>query len=200
MIVRTWSEQGLSPPDRDSRKGASAPEREFSALMAASMAGDTAAYKRLLGEVRVWLQRYYARRLPPAVVEDAVQDALIAMHEKRHTYDLDRPFSPWLAAIARYKWIDRLRALKRMATEPLGEGIATGDHESAVISATILEELLGSLKPAQSEVIRLVKLYGFSVEEAAERSGQSVSLVKVNIHRGLARLTLAVQRQAHVDG
>lgn len=164
------------------------------------MAGDAAAYKRLLGEVRVWLQRYYARRLPPAVVEDAVQDALIAVHDKRHTYDLDRPFSPWLAAIARYKWIDRLRALKRMATEPLGEGIATGDHESAVLSATILEDLLGSLKPAQSEVIRLVKLYGFSVEEAAERSGQSVSLVKVNIHRGLARLTLAVQRQAHVDG
>jgi len=168
--------------------------------MAASMAGDAAAYKVLLGDVRVWLQRYYARRLPPAIVEDAVQDALIAVHDKRHTYDLNRPFGPWLAAIARYKWIDRLRSLKRMAAEPLGDGVAIGDHESAVISATILEELLASLKPAQSEVIRLVKLYGFSVEEAAERTGQSVSLVKVNIHRGLARLTLAVERQAHVDG
>lgn len=168
--------------------------------MADSLGGDVAAYKQLLGEVRVWLQRYYARRLPPAVVEDAVQDALIAVHDKRHTYDPDRPFGPWLAAIARYKWIDRLRSLKRMAAEPLGEWIATGDHESAVVSATILAELLAGLKPAQAEVIRLVKLYGFSVEEAAAHTGQSVSLVKVNIHRGLARLTLAVQRQAHVDG
>ena len=190
----------MSPPDRDSRKATLPPERDFSTLMAASMGGDAAAYKLLLGEVRVWLQRYYARRLPPAIVEDAVQDALIAVHDKRHTYDLDRPFGPWLAAIARYKWIDRLRALKRMAAEPLGEGHATGDHESAVVSATILEELLASLKPAQAEVIRLVKLYGYSVEEAAAHTGQSVSLVKVNIHRGLARLTLAVQRQAHVDG
>ena len=63
MIVRTWSEQGLSPPDRDSRKGASAPEREFSALMAASMAGDTAASVRtataptLDGITNAWLLR-----------------------------------------------------------------------------------------------------------------------------------------------
>lgn len=190
----------MSPPSRDSRQLTSGPEHDFSALMAASMAGDGAAYKLLLGEVRVWLQRYYARRLPPAIVEDAVQDALIAVHDKRHTYDPGRPFGPWLAAIARYKWIDRLRSLQRMAVEPLGDGIATGDHESAVVSATILEELLASLKPAQSEAIRLVKLYGFTVEEAAARTGQSVSLVKVNIHRGLARLTSAVQTQAHVDG
>ncbi|MEW5688159.1 MAG: hypothetical protein AB1942_24845 [Pseudomonadota bacterium] len=76
----------MSPPDFESRAEGLAPERDASALMAASMAGDTAAYRLLLVEVRQWLQRYYARRLPPAIVEDAVQDALIAVHDKRHTY------------------------------------------------------------------------------------------------------------------
>jgi RNA polymerase sigma factor (sigma-70 family) len=174
-------------------------DSEWPALMGAAQRGDSASYRRLLGELTPWLKRYYARRLPPAVVDDAVQDALIAIHEKRHTYDPGRPFGPWLAAIARYKWIDRLRTLRRTATEPLPEDVPTGDHGAEVMSATILEQLLAALKPAQAEVIRLVKIHGFSVEEASARTGQSVSLVKVNIHRGLARMTLAVQTQAHAD-
>jgi RNA polymerase sigma-70 factor (ECF subfamily) len=57
-----------------------------------------------------------------------------------------------------------------------------------VTSAIVLEDLLAKLKPAQANVIRLVKLQGFSIEEAASATGQSESLVKVNIHRGLGKL------------
>jgi RNA polymerase sigma factor (sigma-70 family) len=169
-------------------------------LMAAAQRGDSASYRRLLGELRPWLKRYYARRLPLSVADDAVQDALIAIHEKRHTYDPTRPFGPWLAAIARFKWIDRLRTLRRTAADPLEEEIPIGDHGTEVVSATVLNQLLAGLKPAQAEVIRLVKLHGFSVEEASAKTGQSVPLVKVNIHRGLARMVLAVQTQADIDG
>lgn len=172
----------------------------WSALMAAAQAGDQASYRRLLQAVRLWLKRYFALRLPPAVVEDAVQETLIAIHEKRHTYEANRPIEPWLAAIARYKWIDRLRAMKRAPTEPLSEMLASEDHERAVISATVLERLLAQLRPAQAECIRLVKIRGFSIEEASAQTGQSASLVKINIHRGLARLAQAVERQAYVDG
>ena len=140
-----------------------------------------------------------AARLPPAMIDDAVQDTLMAIHEKRHTYDPARPFGPWLAAIARYKWIDRLRALKSTPTEALSEDLAVADHEDAVMSAWSLERLLRELKPAQSDVIRLVKLQGLSVEEAAARTGQSISLVKVNIHRGLGRLTSMVRSQHDVE-
>ncbi len=165
----------------------------WSNWMAAAQSGDKRAYHHLLAELSHWLKRYYARRLPPPTVEDAVQDALLAIHEKRHTYDPARPFGPWLAAIARYKWIDRLRALKSTPTEPLPDDFPVPDHEGAVTSANSLERLLGELKPAQSAVIRMVKLEGLSVEEASLRSGQSVSLVKVNIHRGLARLAARVR-------
>jgi RNA polymerase sigma-70 factor (ECF subfamily) len=133
------------------------------------------------------------------MVDDAVQDTLLAIHEKRHTYDPARPFGPWLAAIARYKWIDRLRSMKARPTEALSDTISVGDHEEAVTSATSLERLLRDLKPAQSEVIRLVKLQGFSIEEAAAKTGQSVSLVKVNIHRGLARLASVVRGRSDAE-
>ncbi|MGI4876533.1 MAG: sigma-70 family RNA polymerase sigma factor [Janthinobacterium lividum] len=157
-------------------------------LMAAAQAGHGGAYRRLLTELRPWLLRYFARRLPPSSVEDAVQETMIAVHTKRHTYDPARPFGPWLAAVARYKWIDRLRAMKRTAADELPENLSVGDHESAVTSATVLDALLRQLKPAQAAAIRLVKLDGLSIEEAATRTGQSPSLVKVNIHRGLSRL------------
>ncbi len=167
----------------------------WNALMTAAQSGDAAAYRHLLNEVCIWLRRYYLRRLPPAMVDDTVQDVLLALHEKRHTYDPSQPFGPWLAAIARYKWIDRLRAMKTASWEEISDDLPVLDHGEAVQSARSLEMLLDMLKPAQAEVIRLVKLQGLSIEEAAARTGQSISLVKVNIHRGLGRLTLLAQEQ-----
>ena len=49
-------------------------------LMAAAQVGDVNAYRILLGELASWLRRYYGRRLPPSMTEDAVQDVLLAIH------------------------------------------------------------------------------------------------------------------------
>jgi RNA polymerase sigma-70 factor (ECF subfamily) len=130
------------------------------------------------------------------MVDDATQDTLIAIHQKRHTYVPGRPFRPWLAAIARYKWIDQLRSMSRRPTTALDDELIepmVECHEKSVTSAIVLEELLCRLKPAQTQVIRLVKIEGFSIEEAAQTTGQSESLVKVNIHRGLAKLASIVE-------
>ena len=166
---------------------------EWGTWMAAAQAGNTAVYHRLLTDIGTWLRRYFARRLPPGMVDDAVQDTLMAIHAKRHTFDPARPFGPWLSAVARHKWIDRLRSMKTAATESLTEDVAVADHGDAVTSAWSLEGLLRTLSPAQSDVIRLVKLQGHSIQEASARTGQSVSLVKVNIHRGLGRLASLVR-------
>jgi RNA polymerase sigma factor (sigma-70 family) len=166
----------------------------WDSLMAAALAGDAHAYRSLLVELVPWLRRYYQRRLPPMMVEDSVQDVLLAVHEKRHTYDPSRPFAPWLAAIARYKWIDRLRSIKRKTTEPLDENFGSPDHESGVVAETTLAQLLSELRPAQAQVIRMVKIEGYTIDDASRETGQSVALVKVNIHRGLKRLAAAVRQ------
>lgn len=171
---------------------------EWGALMAAAQRGHAGAYRRLLGEVRMWLLGFYGRRLPQPQVEDAVQDALISIHDKRHTYDPSRPFKPWLGAIARYKWIDRLRTMQRRS-EVLSEDISVPGHENNVVSATTLSMLLAELSPAQQQAIQLVKVEGLTIEEASQRTGQSASLVKVNIHRGLAKLAVIVQDYSDVE-
>ncbi len=173
---------------------------DWRALMVAAQRGDATAYRRLLAALDAWLHRYFARRLPPATVDDAVQDTLLAIHEKRHTFDPGQAFEPWLAAIARYKWIDRLRHMRRHPTEALDDAVAVDleggeDHGEAVTTAHALEHLLATLKPAQADAIRLVKLEGYSIEEASVRTGQTASLVKVNIHRGLGRMAALVRQR-----
>ena len=76
--------------------------------------GDDEAYRRLLGQVAVWLRVVVRRGLAsagrgPADCEDIVQEALLAMHLKRDTWDEARPIEPWLRAIARHKLADYLR-------------------------------------------------------------------------------------------
>ncbi len=185
-IQSSWPVAGLTlPPD------------PWGDLMAAAQRGNAGAYTRLLNEVDGWLRRYYARRLPSSMVEDAAQETLLTVHKRRHTYEPGRPFRAWLAGIARYKWIDRLRALARdPATSDLADEDKDGavtDHESAVTSAILLGNLLSHLKPAQACVIRLVKLQGLTIKMASDRTGQSPSLVKVNIHRGLAKLSVLIE-------
>jgi RNA polymerase sigma factor (sigma-70 family) len=160
----------------------------WDALMVAAQAGDATAYRQLLSEIDVWLKRYYSRRLPSSMIDDVAQNVLLAIHAKRHTYNPSRPFIAWLGAIAHYKWVDALQSLQAHGTIPLDEDMVAPADEAAVTSASSLESLLARLKPAQAEVIRLVRLEGHSVEQVSQATGQSVSLVKVNIHRGLKRL------------
>ena len=167
--------------------------------MAAALAGDGDAYHLLLAELIPWLRRYFRRRLPLSMTEDAVQDVLLAIHEKRHTYDPARPFAPWLAAVARYKWIDRMRGSSWDKTEPLDDNLSVPDHADMVIADKTFGDLLAGLKPSQAEAIRLVKIEGYSVAEAAETSGQSVALIKINVHRGLKRLAAVAQADADED-
>ena len=56
-----------------------------------------------------------------------------------------------------------------------------------------LEKLLTRLPVKMGTVIRLVKLEGLSVSEAAARSGMSASAVKVSVHRGLKALSRLVR-------
>ncbi len=157
-------------------------------LVSAAQRGDDVAYETFLVELQAWLLRYYRHRFPSSAIDDAVQEVLMAVHAKKQTYDRARPFGPWLTAIARYKWIDWVRRLKREGAVPLTNDVQGPDHGSRCRSAILLSELIAYLNPAQAEVIRLVKLDGASIQEASDATGQSTSLVKVNIHRGLNRL------------
>lgn len=157
---------------------------DWDGAMSRTLAGDKAAYRTLLHETARWLHRFYAFKLPADMIDDVVQETLMAVHTKRATFTPGRPYLPWLATIARYKWVDFIRSTKRQQADELGE-VPMPSHETDVISGISIVALLGHLRAGQAEVIRMVKLEGRSIKEAADLSGQSESLVKVNIHRGI---------------
>ena len=160
--------------------------------MAAAQLGDDRAYELLMREVSVWLSRYFNKRLPPSAAEDATQEALLAIHVHKHQYDTSDPMRPWLKTIARFKWIDQLRAHLRRPDSLDDAEVPVEDHGAMTRASILLDILLADARPAQAQVIRLVKLRGASVEEASRITGQSPSLVKVNIHRGLKRIGQAL--------
>lgn len=169
-------------------------EPSLAQLMAASQRGDRAAYRALLGDCRKWLQRYFARRIAPPQVDDLIQETLISLHRKLATWDNSRPFLPWLAAIARYRWIDMLR--RQRDEVELGEGdAAVGAEDESVHARLSLDRMLNLLPAGQAHAITLVKIDGASIAEASQICGQSESLVKVNIHRGMKKLAQLIESE-----
>jgi RNA polymerase sigma factor (sigma-70 family) len=202
----TISPPGLTTRSSPGTRAAVGPEscdrrsQRWGCLMAVAQAGDGQAYEQLLRELDLWLRRFFARRLPGPAADDARQDTLLAIHARRHSFTPSRAFVPWVAAIARYKWIDRLRDASRFAALSPGDDIPIADHGEAAIGAAALDDLLGRLKPAQANVIRLVKLQGLSIGQASGATGQSAALVKVNIHRGLKKLAALIASEVTTEG
>ena len=76
--------------------------------------GDRQAYEELLTRVARLVQAFVRRRVGDAPwSEDVVQEALVALHRARHTYDAARPFAPWMYAIVQNRLVDALRAQRR---------------------------------------------------------------------------------------
>lgn len=171
-----------------------ADEPSLARLMAMSQQGNRQAYATLLSECQRWLRGYYSRRIAPSQLDDLVQETLMALHNKLATWDSSRPFLPWLAAIARYRWVDHLRRLYRADECELAQDFAGHDQEPAIAARISIDRLLGILPDAQARAIELVKIEGLSIAEASQATGQSESLVKVNIHRGLKKLAQMVEK------
>ena len=89
-------------------------EQQWAEWMRLSLAGDKQAYQRFLSGVTPHLRALTRRRIasfagPSSDIEDVVQEVLLAIHLKRHTWDATRPLGPWLSAIVRNKLIDAFR-------------------------------------------------------------------------------------------
>lgn len=178
-------------------------ETELKALMLASQDGYAAAHRMLLERLSRHLRAYYKGKLArmgrsATEAEDLVQEAVLAIHLQRHTYDPQELLTPWVHAIARYKLIDFLRRNRASVTDvPIdeaGDVIANDDYLSTE-SSFDLRRLLKHLPEKMQCAIEAVKLDGLSVAEAAQRCHISESGVKVNIHRGLKTLAALIAQR-----
>jgi RNA polymerase sigma-70 factor (ECF subfamily) len=171
-------------------------EARWRSWMVAAQAGDVPSYEKLLRELIPYLGRFVRRRLLDSnAAEDVVQNVLVSIHRARHTYRAERPFSPWLHAIARNGIIDQLRIRTRQANREVSlesdrvaePAVDPAETPTPQLSPE-LQRALESLTDPQREAVELIQVHGFSVAEAAERAGVTQTALKVRAHRGYRAL------------
>lgn len=174
-------------------------DAEWGRAMRAALDGDAGAYRKLLSDLTPFLRALCRRScarvgLSPADAEDAVQETLLAIHLKRHTFDPAQAFAPWVAAIARNKSIDAARRRGRRAEtaiEDFENFLATPpetDHFEREQEKHDALRLLDQLSDRQRAAVEAVSLRGENPREAAARLGMTEVTLRVNVHRGLKAL------------
>jgi RNA polymerase sigma-70 factor, ECF subfamily len=171
-------------------------EDQWTDLMRSAISGDNAAYSRLLKAIapklRAGARRGLARAGQPLdQAEDIVQEILLAVHLKRHTWDVTASFAPWLFAIARNKLIDCLRRRGRRIFVNIDDFADTLPGEAATERppANEVAGYLKSLPARQREVLQSIAIESASIKDTAAKFAMTEGAVRVALHRGLASLT-----------
>lgn len=175
---------------------------EWTDLMRSGNAGDCAAYHRLLKSVTPVLRAAARQGLsragqPPDQAEDIVQDILLAVHLKRHTWDAEAPFAPWLFAIARNKLIDALRRRGRRVFVNIDDFAETIPSEPPAETVPVgeISRHLSELPARQRDVLQSVSVESASIKATAVKLRMSEGAVRVALHRGLAGLAARLRKE-----
>lgn len=170
-------------------------ETQWADWMRAATDGDAAAYDRFLKDAAQALRGLVRRGLVrlgagPSETEDVVQDILIAVHLKRHTWDRTRPIGPWISGIARYKIIDAMRRRGFRIELPIEDfaEILPADSEPDPNSARDVARSLEALPEGQRKVVQSIAIDGISIADTATKLNMSEGAVRVSLHRGLGAL------------
>lgn len=192
--------------------GAAAPDdRDDATLLAAHVAGDSAAFGVLFARHRDRLWAVALRTMGnPHDAEDALQDALISAFRRADSFQGRSAVTTWLHRIVVNASLDRIRASKSRAADPAGDDLEVrveqathstlSSHgpdgvpdpaESAISSERrdLVLAALAQLPPEQRAALVLVDMEGYPVSEVAVMLDCAEGTVKSRCARG--RKTLA---------
>ena len=170
------------------------------ALVSASQQGDTEAFGQLYRRYARMVHGILLGRVPPAEVEDLVQEVFLrALPRLRELRDTSR-FGAWLAAIARNIATDHYR---RTQTQPESSGDPADAEEqlaqsglSGTTEATEILACIRSLPETYRETLILRLVEGMTGPEIAARTGLMPGSVRVNLHRGMLQLRQKLTQRA----
>ncbi len=197
VLGRMWTTSAINPWLSMSETQVTLPRDEVSlqALLKRAREGDSAAYggflEELLPRVRAFHKKALGRfvHLDVSACEDLTQETLLAVHSQLASYRAESSLMSWVLAIARYKFVDFLRARGAKSNwETLDELIDLSARVQDPAVAHDLKILLTRLSKRDAELLSLVKIQGESVAEAADKLDMTEGAAKVAIHRAMKTL------------
>ncbi|QPC87317.1 sigma-70 family RNA polymerase sigma factor [Mesorhizobium sp. NBSH29] len=166
-------------------------DAHIAGLLRKGIAGDERAYVDFLERAAALVRGFARHRITSGSLdaEDIVQETLLAIHIKRHTWDNNAPVTPWLYAIARHKLIDAFRRNGRRMETTIEDFVETiADQQPDTVRDWEVNRALQSLAPGQRSVVSAISVEGRSISETATTLGMSETAVRVSLHRGLAAI------------
>jgi RNA polymerase sigma-70 factor, ECF subfamily len=136
-----------------------------------------------------------------AEAEDTVQQIFLDVFRSIQQFDAERgTFKTWLLMFTYQRTFNSHRtqhANRFYDTDPLDSthepGIA---RDSIAENRMLVEQVLRGLQPRQRRTIELIYYEGLTAEEVAQRTGESVRVVRHNLYRSLDKLRKAFRNQA----
>jgi RNA polymerase sigma-70 factor (ECF subfamily) len=135
--------------------------------------------------------------------EDVLQDVYVTIWRRAGSFDPGRGVSPvtWLAALARNRAIDRLRASKAHLSRPL-DLVAEAPDPAPLASEALereqahrqLNACLGELEPDHAGYIRAAFFDGHTYASLADAAGAPLGTMKSWVRRALMRLRSCLER------
>ena len=177
-------------------------EKEWVEFMQAANRGCKPSYSRLLTALASALPRIISPSLarlglPNSDTEDVVQEVLLAIHSKRHTWDEGRPFTPWLRAIVRHKVFDLARQRYKQSEAAVASALDLTETTEEPRSMILVERHVEGLPKQQRNVVRALVFEGASVQETANRLKISKNAVYVTLHRAAKGLATKFGLKTH---
>lgn len=174
---------------------------DWGTLLAAANSGDSRAYAaflRTITPVMRGIVRAKAGGLGEAICEDVLQEVLLAVHLKRHTWQVGAPVRPWLYAIARYKVVDAFRARGGKVEVPIEDfdEILAAEAGPDPTEAADMAKMIGLLDDRSGRLVRMIGIEGSSAAEAGQALNMTEGAVRVALHRAFK--TLAALRERHL--
>ena len=128
-----------------------------------------------------------------AQAEDIVQDVMLTVWNKAAQFDPERAqVAAWIYQIARNRQIDILRRVNRPVPEELQLPEETTTDAAQIIAldqeVRALRDALGSLKPAQRQMVEQAYLGELTHAEIREKTGLPLGTIKSRIRLGLEKL------------
>ena len=178
-------------------------QAELQQLLHQTSAGDHAAfqelYTRSAGKLFAIGMNMLKRK---DQAEEALQEAYVKIWHHAGEYHAERgEVSTWMAAIMRYRCLDRLRHNQKKAVSSVDtdedlsfEGPEPAELTERQENAARLHSCLSNLRQAQRQVISLAFLSGLSHREITQSVQQPLGTVKSLIRRGLQSLQRCLQQ------
>ncbi len=177
---------GAAAPTPSAADRRAAIERD-AALIRRARAGDSTAFDALVtAYMRPAFQMAYRVVGHREDAEDLVQESFLAAYQYLDSFDVERPFGPWLNRIVLNRGANLRRSRARRQMEPETDGVSTApsalDESARTEARELLTRALATLSERQRMIVTLFDVDGLTSTEIGERLSLAPGTVRWHLH------------------